>query len=236
MDDETVGTDGTDDTASDVRTLVPARERVVDFYGDPIPVAQMADNEVYVPLRPLTDFLGLDASGQRQRVQRDRVLSLRIKTVAFTGADGREREMLCLPLDALPGWLFSVSTMRVRADLVEKLDRYRAECFRVLWQAFRSEIVPEAPPRTDLTPAQQALEIAEAVVTLARQQVAHEAQLTQLAAEHQDIRTRQQIMADYLRDYIQKNQLYQTQTDQRLTTLEVHMSAGGLSARPRQRS
>ena len=45
---------------TDNASLTPRTERVIDFYGDPIVVTVMPDDEVYVPVRPITDFLGLD--------------------------------------------------------------------------------------------------------------------------------------------------------------------------------
>ncbi len=131
---ETEGEGGTLGTA-----LVPQRERTVDFYGDDIPVAQTEDGTLYVALRPVTDFLGLDFSSQRHRVMRDEVMAERVTSVLMTAADGRQRAQLCLPLDLLPGWLFGVSPRQARPEIMEKLKRYRADCFRVLWQAFAGE-------------------------------------------------------------------------------------------------
>jgi len=124
----------------------PSAERTIDFYGDPIVVAVMPDDEVYVPIRPIVEFLGLDWSGQYQRIQRDAVLARRIESMVVTTADGRQRETVCLPLDLLPGWLFGISPSRVRPELTEKLNRYREECFRVLWRAFQADAISAAGP------------------------------------------------------------------------------------------
>src|SRR4051812_7063108 len=78
--------------------LAPAREQTVDFYGDQIPVAQTEDGGLYVPIRPLINYLGLDATAQRRRIARDKVLAASTRTLLFTGADGFRRDMLCLPL------------------------------------------------------------------------------------------------------------------------------------------
>ena len=200
--------------------LAPLREQTVDFYGDRIPVAQAEDGELYVPVRPLITFLGLDPTAQRRRIARDNVLQARARLVLFTGADGFRRDMLCLPLDLLPGWLFGVTTSKVKPELAEKIDRYRAECFKVLWQAFRADIVPAAgPPPVDLSPAEQALVLAEAVANLARQQLGYEGRLAQYEGQLTDVAGRQQVMAEYLRGFIQR-------TEGRLTALEMHLSAG----------
>src|SRR5689334_19773106 len=142
----------TEDASGIVHTtaITPLREQIVDFYGDNIPVAQTPDGGLYVPLRPLTDFLGLASGPQRRRVARDEVLAEGARLVVMQGADGRQREMLCLPLDMLPGWLFGIQPTRVRPALADKLKRYRAECFRVLWQAFKGDVLP-TPPAAELS-------------------------------------------------------------------------------------
>ena len=59
------------------KALVPVEQRDIDFYGDVI-TAVMVEVDgrqvVYIPIRPLCDFLGIAWSAQRLRIQRDRVL------------------------------------------------------------------------------------------------------------------------------------------------------------------
>lgn len=65
---------------SDAKALVPRAERIVDFYGDAIPVA-LVDDVPYVALRMFADYLGLDWSAQRRRTERDEVLASEVRTV-----------------------------------------------------------------------------------------------------------------------------------------------------------
>lgn len=58
--------------------LIPVDERLVDFYGDPIVVPLAPLNEriiIYVRLRLLCEHMSISWSGQRERVNRDPVLS-----------------------------------------------------------------------------------------------------------------------------------------------------------------
>jgi hypothetical protein len=158
--------------------IQPRAERIIDFYGDPITVA-LAGEEMYVPLRSLTEFLGLEWSSQFRRVQRDEILASRVQRVIMTGADGRQREMICLPLDLLPGWLFGITSSRVRAELQPKLMRYRAEAFRVLWRAFQSETLSavgavDLPQATTGSSLAQIRELGLAIAHMAEQQMALE--------------------------------------------------------------
>jgi hypothetical protein len=186
----------------------------VDFYGDAIPAAQLTDGMILVPLRPICDYLGLSWAGQRERTLRHSVLAAAVRSVRVTRTEaGGLRDVLALPLELLPGWLFGINAERVRPALRDKITRYQAECFQVLWNAFKGDILPTAPiPATELSGAALAYEIATAVQSLARQQMDLEARLGQVAG-------RQEVMAEYLRGFIQ-------QTEGRLTTLELQLSGG----------
>ena len=175
------------ETMSDATAAVtPLEERVVEFYGDQITAARVPNDEIVVPLRPVADALGLAWGSQNNRIQRDEVLARRVRKVLMHGADGRLREMVCLPIDLLPGWLFGVTTSKVRPELREKLTRYREECFRALWQAFRPQIlVAETPaPALDsaaLAQLQQIAKMGRAITAMAEQQIEIQRQQQQLA-------------------------------------------------------
>jgi P22_AR N-terminal domain len=188
--------------------IVPVREKEVDFYGDAILVAQGDDEMIWVPLRPLCDHLGLNWSGARQRVNRDPVLS-EAQGVCIIHTPGGDQRMLCLPLDLIPGWLFGVTVSKVRPELQEKILRYQRECFRVLWNAFKTEIMPADPRPSNLSGAAMALEIAEAVAALARQQL--------------EMEQRYITMADYMRGFVQQVKTTLGDHDQRLASLELRL-------------
>jgi hypothetical protein len=128
------------------------------------------DDVAYVPLRKLTDFLGLNWSGQYLRIQRNEVLVRHVRRVAMTAADGKQYEMLCLALEFLPGWLFGVTASRVRKELRDKLIRYQEECFRVLWRAFQVEVLQQVPSAPS-TALEHVRGLALAIATLAEQQM-----------------------------------------------------------------
>ncbi len=114
-----------------------------------------------------------------------KAMSVRITRTHIEGSRARKsQDMECLPLDLIPGWLFGIQTGRVKEEIRPKLLRYRREAFRVLWDAFKADILPGvdtafAPPAEDLTLAEQNLAQVEALHNLARQQVAFERWLAQ---------------------------------------------------------
>ena len=75
---------------SDDKALVPVDQRTVSFYGDEITAVLVAADEseqVFVPIRPICDLLGIAWSSQRRRILRDPILSevMRPVTVTVTG-------------------------------------------------------------------------------------------------------------------------------------------------------
>lgn len=170
------------------KALVPIEQKTVLFYEDEITAILVevdSKQRVYIPIRPIIERLGLNWAGQRQRIMRDLVLSAEvIPCVVMTHTQGQpdqRRELLCLPLDFLSGFLFTVDAHRVRPELQERLIRYQKECYRVLAEAFQEGRLTADSAFDDLlqedTPATQAYKMIAAMMQLARQQVMLEARL-----------------------------------------------------------
>ncbi|GJM40423.1 MAG: hypothetical protein DHS20C20_07050 [Ardenticatenaceae bacterium] len=194
-------------------TLVPIIQKEVTFYEDVIMAVQVKIDErelIYIPIRPICNYLGLDWSAQYRRINRDPVLSDAIQGVAITttpSSDGRGgglQEMSCLPLKFLPGWLFGVNANRVKEDLREKIIRYQRESYDVLWEAFQEGRLTAGTAFEDLlnndTPAAQAYKMAAAIMKMARQQLMLEAQIgthaTQLAEHEQRLEEIESTLGD----------------------------------------
>jgi len=123
---------------SEEKALVPVEQRDIDFYGDEITavLVELDDRKhVFIPVRPICDYLGLSWAGQRQRIHRDEILE-EVSSECVIHSQGQRRTMLCLPLDYLNGWLFGISASRVKPEVKENLLRYQRECYRVLADAF----------------------------------------------------------------------------------------------------
>lgn len=175
---------------SDDKALQPAEQKQVLFYEDEITAVRLTDGRVMIPIRPICDALGVDYSAQRQRLNRDEVLSDVVMSVVVTTTDidpqsrrPHTSEMICLPLDYLNGWIFGINASRVKPEIKDRLIRYQRECYKVLAEAFADgrlttdpDIDIEALLQQD-SPAAQAYQMAMAVVRMARQQLLMEARL-----------------------------------------------------------
>lgn len=167
---------------SDKKALVPVEEQTVLFYEDEITVVVVntaaAEQPIYVPIRPICDYLDIDWSSQRRRISNDPVLSKRARSVAVTATEaGGRREMTCLPLDYLNGWLFGVSVNRIKDEsLRERLIRYQDECYSVLAKAFASRQTAPSPTMSALV---QVREMGHAIMQMAEEQMEFERRLTE---------------------------------------------------------
>lgn len=166
--------------------LVPIEQKQVVFYDDDLTAVLVQDEgrgQVYVPVRPICELLGISWPSQRNRIDRDPVLSTVKRGVVITNTPrgGGRQEMSCLPLDYLNGWLFGISANRVKETVRERLIRYQKECYRALAEAFREGRLTADPVLHELlqsdTEAVQAYKMLQAMVKLARNQVLLEATL-----------------------------------------------------------
>jgi P22_AR N-terminal domain len=109
--------------------------QTIPFHGLSLS-AVLVNGAPFVAIRPICEALGINEAGQRQRIRRDPELKATACVMHSVAEDGKARQMLCLPLDRLNGWLFGVDVARVREELRERLGWYRRECFEVLARHF----------------------------------------------------------------------------------------------------
>jgi hypothetical protein len=170
---------------TETKALVPVEQKTVEFYEDQVTAIRMANGHVFVPLRPIIDRLGIDWASQTRRINRDPILSeeTQICVVVTTtqGKPDQRRDMLCLPLDFLSGFLFGINANRVKSDLRERVIRYQRECYKVLAEAFTEGRLTADPSFDELlasdSPAAIAYKMASALQVMARQQLLLESRL-----------------------------------------------------------
>ena len=159
---------------SDDKALVPVEQKTVEFYEDQVTAVRLDSGEVFVPIRPICDNLGVTWSPQRRRINRDPVLSEEVTSVTVTVTQ-QGREMICLPLKFIPGWLFGINANRVKPEIRERLITYQRECYEVLAEAFQEGRLTAEPSFDELlagdSPTVTAYRMAVALQIMARQQL-----------------------------------------------------------------
>ena len=169
-------------------TLTVVEQKEVLFYDDTIVAVRLADGSVFVPLRPIVESLGMSWTGQYERLGRNEVLGAKLRSVRITRTEQnrtRQLAMQCLPIEYLNGWLFGISTRRIKNVVRrERIIQYQEKCHLALYDAFKegrlstTEASLEAILQGD-SPAAQAYRMAQAIMQMARQQVLMEARIDQ---------------------------------------------------------
>lgn len=92
--------------------------------------------EKLVPIKPICEALGIDAKVQRNKIQEHPILNSIGVLSTLVAADGKQREMLCLPLEYVFGWLFTINPSNVSKEACESVLSYQLECYRALYEYF----------------------------------------------------------------------------------------------------
>lgn len=102
----------------------------VPFHGDNLYLVNK-NGEAFTPMKPIVDGMGLAWAPQHEKLKQR--FSSTITEIVMVAADGKNREMTCLALRKLPGWLHTINVGKVRPELREKVARYQEECDDVLY-------------------------------------------------------------------------------------------------------
>jgi len=92
-----------------------------------------------VPIKPICEALGIDFDSQRKKLNEDDLLNSTTVLSTAVGADGKDREMLCLPLKYVFGWLFTINPKNVKEEAREAVAKYREKCYDVLYDYFAGQ-------------------------------------------------------------------------------------------------
>ncbi|UAX42503.1 phage antirepressor N-terminal domain-containing protein [Pasteurella canis] len=131
-----------------------AQIQTINFHNQPL--STFEHNSIYyVAMKPICENIGLNWDGQRQRIQRDEVLSQGMVIITAPTNSG-DQQMLCLPIDYLNGWLFGIDVKRVKPEIRDLLITYKKECYKALsdyWMKGKAERKTTTDERTGLRQA-----------------------------------------------------------------------------------
>ena len=172
--------------------LIPVDEKSVDFYGDELTAVRLENGSVFVSIGQMCSALGLDAQGQRRRMERHTVLARGLGTAKLTTSGGPQTTYV-LRVDLVPLWLSGIRATSVNDEARPKLERFQSEAAAVLWEAFQTgRLTGDDPLETLLaqnTEAVQAYKVLTAMANLARHQILLEARVASVEERLEDIET-----------------------------------------------
>lgn len=101
--------------------------------------------EPFVPMKPVVEGMGLAWQTQHRKLMDGRFAST-VTIMVIVADDGKSREMACLPLRKLAGWLMSIHASKVRRELRDVVIAFQNECDDVLWSHWNKTHAPVALP------------------------------------------------------------------------------------------
>lgn len=103
----------------------------VPFHGAELYVVNH-NGEPYTPMKPIVEGMGMDWASQFTKMKQRFKTSIVKITMQLPG-DEQRREILCLALRKLAGWLQTISPNKVKPEIRDKVIKYQEECDDVLY-------------------------------------------------------------------------------------------------------
>jgi hypothetical protein len=116
------------------------------FRGDDLDVIKDGE-KLWVSVTRVSEALGIDPKNQREKLK-DKPWATGV-LITSVGKDGKQREIFCLNLDALPMWLATIDVGRVAPEVQPKLVAYQLEAAKALRDYFFGGVAIN-PRMTDL--------------------------------------------------------------------------------------
>jgi hypothetical protein len=95
--------------------------------------------EKFVPIKPICQALDINYSSQLEKIKSDEILGSTVPLKGIVAADGKEREMACIPFKLVFGWLFTINPKNVKVEAKEQIIKYRLECYDALFNYFTDQ-------------------------------------------------------------------------------------------------
>lgn len=135
----------------------------VPFHGDNLYVVNY-NGQPYVPMKPIVEGMGLTWQSQFEKVKQR--FKSTITEIVIVAADGKERNMICLALRKLAGWLHTISPNKVKPEIRDKVIRYQEECDDVLYEYWTTGEVKNKRKGQKILPGKITAEQQEAIKQL----------------------------------------------------------------------
>lgn len=114
----------------------------VPFHGDSLYVVNY-NGQPYVPMKPIVEGMGMDWASQFTKLKQR--FKSTIAEITMVAEDGKSRNMLCIALRKLSGWLHTISPNKVKPEIRDKVIRYQEECDDVLYEYWTTGEVKKKP-------------------------------------------------------------------------------------------
>lgn len=118
------------------------KTQIIKFHDTQLLGYQDDKGTIWVAVKPICEGIGLNA----QQLRKDEILTRVGALKHLHDTSNRLQEMLCLPLDYVSGWLFTIQVSRVNPEVKPVLIAYKLECHKILFNHFYKKWQVDAKP------------------------------------------------------------------------------------------
>ncbi|MCV2997101.1 phage antirepressor N-terminal domain-containing protein [Escherichia coli] len=136
----------------------------VPFHGAELYVVNH-NGEPYTPMKPIVEGMGMDWASQFTKMKQ-RFKTCIVKITMQLPGDEQRREIICLPLRKLAGWLQTINPNKVKPEIRDKVIRYQEECDDVLYEYWTKGFVVNPRKAKKALPGKITTEQQEAIKQL----------------------------------------------------------------------
>ena len=101
-----------------------------------VDITIIQNGEKRVAIRPICQALGIDYKTQYDKVKTDQILSSVVGLSPTNGIDGKQYQMVTIPLMYVFGWLFRIDSRNVAEHAQDSVLKYQMECYKALYNYF----------------------------------------------------------------------------------------------------
>lgn len=104
--------------------------------GSEIFAVSHESGDLFVPIKPICDAIGIDVDAQRNKLTADEFFNSTTAIITAVAADEKARDMYCIRLRDVYGWLATINPGKVAPEARESVTKYRRQCYDILYNHF----------------------------------------------------------------------------------------------------
>lgn len=120
--------------------LTMNQQVITTINGIEISAVRDEKHNFFVPVKPICDAIGVAYQAQHLKLQEHEILAPTVTLRVMVAADGKQREMVCLPLEYVYGWIFTINAKNVSEAAHDSILRYQLECYDALYRHFAGSL------------------------------------------------------------------------------------------------
>lgn len=155
--------------------------QTVPFHGKNIFLVEH-EGQPYTPVKPIVENLGIDWKSQHAKlVSNEKRWS--VVMITMVAGDGKNREMLCLPVIKLSGFMYSIDANRVAPEKRPAVELYQELCDKALFDFWNTGHAVHPQAQTLSEP--KVIEVVPTVTVNAVEDARKDAELWKLKFENE---------------------------------------------------